>query len=645
MINCVSRGKEAPIELPKIGNKKPIVLSSQRFNKLLNNANQVEKLQAQKEIEEEQKYKEYLKEGSDQLVAHFKGNIQRTQDEKLAEIKANMEQKITKMQEDIHQSKENEERERSERLAKAQNLMEQLKPGPKDLHSAAMQSEVLRARNVQRNINKEFEKAIKRQECMDKLACEHQAFAFMQEDQLRQLEREQNMNTYKKEMLQTINESYKQRVEHKKQLIKEQQAIREAMDQEIKAQIEREKAIMEKKRASLRKNALEAMKMVEQRRLRERMTEEIEDRLCCVYNLGKLDMDVVKKEEEAKKLIYGEEKKQEMQAQFFRCIQAKTDAAEDERVRRDISRMQLKFTAEEQEKIRKDKAAKQARIEAYMRELQQQKEVKRRAEEEKRYDMATRFKNCEVNRLFEEAQQQKRLTQIKETRASLKEQLELKKRVENEDKELMRPTCEDNKEEREDKYFFEYARNLMEDAHKKDRPLYPFVKVVQQYKRERGIDCERKTPRHLVTQVNIGTRPPIECKTNVDHLSATLVNKPKPTQLKAAHDSSTEAMHISKSVPIGKETLAMGKMERSAKDSILENCLKISELIAADAKKTGNDDKEKCDNRLVDCLKPSNRMAQLKKDDDCESLLNSGKVRYSLGELKKMNQFPSTKEQ
>uniref|UniRef100_A0A034VQ59 Uncharacterized protein n=1 Tax=Bactrocera dorsalis TaxID=27457 RepID=A0A034VQ59_BACDO len=96
MLNCTSRGKEAAIELPKVGNKKPIVLSSQRFNKLLNNANQTDKLRAQKELEEEQKYKEYLKEGSDQLVAHFKGNIQRTQDEKLAEIKAHMEEKITK---------------------------------------------------------------------------------------------------------------------------------------------------------------------------------------------------------------------------------------------------------------------------------------------------------------------------------------------------------------------------------------------------------------------------------------------------------------------------------------------------------------------------------------------------------------------
>ncbi|XP_004524991.1 golgin subfamily A member 6-like protein 6 [Ceratitis capitata] len=637
MINCASRGKEAAIELPKIGNKKPIVLSSQRFNKLLNNANQTEKLRAQKEIEEEQKYKEYLKEGSDQLVAQFKGNIQRTQDEKLAEIKSHMEEKLTKMQEDFHRSKENEERKRAEKLAKAQNIMEQLKPGPKQLHSAAMQSEVLRARNVQRNINKEFEKAIKQQECMDKIVCQQQALGFMQEDIERQMERQKNMNTYKKEMLQTINETGKQRADMKKQIIKEQQAAREAMDQEIKAQIEREKAIMEKKRAALRKNALEAMKMVEQRRLRERMTEEIENRLCTVYNLGKQDLDAAKTQSD-KKPTPEVEKKQEMQAQFLRCIQAKTEQEDEERVRRDISRMQLKFTAEEQEKIRKDKAAKQARIEAYMRELQQQKEAKRRADEEMRYEVATRFKNCEMNRLFEEAQKQKRLATVQDTRKTLKEQMEQKKRLEKEDQEVLRTSCESKNDEREDKFFFEYARNLMEDAYKKERPLYPFVKVVQQYKRERGIDCERKTPKHLLSQVNIGVRQPGDSKAGGDHSAIK-----SQSSSKLMPSSGTENMSTTKSPTVGGEKIE--QPQKSAKDCILENCLKITELIAADAKKTGGNYNDKCEPGIVDCLKPSTHLAEAKKANNCDTLLSSGKVRYTMLELKGMNQFTMPRAQ
>lgn len=146
-------------------------------------------------------------------------------------------------------------------------MIEQLKPGPRELHTAVLQSEVLRARNVQRDINEEFKKAIKKQECESKMMCQGQAMSWIQEEQQRLAERQKNANLYKQELLQTINENQKQRAEQKKQQIKEQQVARETTDADIKAQIEKEKAMLDKKRATLRKNALEAMKMVEQRRL------------------------------------------------------------------------------------------------------------------------------------------------------------------------------------------------------------------------------------------------------------------------------------------------------------------------------------------------------------------------------------------
>lgn len=147
-------------------------------------------------------------------------------------------------------------------------MVEKLKPGPRELHTAVLQSEVLRARNVQREINEEFKKSIKKQECQSKMMCEGQAMSWIHEEQQRLAERQNNENIYKRELLQTINENQRQRSEQKKQMIKEQQAARESSDADAKAQIEKEKAIMEKKRATLRKNALEAMKMVEQRRMR-----------------------------------------------------------------------------------------------------------------------------------------------------------------------------------------------------------------------------------------------------------------------------------------------------------------------------------------------------------------------------------------
>lgn len=168
---------------------------------------------------------------------------------------------------DYEQAKENEAQKRKEKIAKAEQIIERLKPGPRELHSAVLQSEVLRARNVQRSINEEFEKATKKQEQENKKMCNDQALNWIGEEQQRLNDRQKNTMAYKKELLQTINENQKTRFEQKKLMIKEQQAAREATDMEIKAQIEKEKAIMEKKREALRKNALEAMKMVEQRRL------------------------------------------------------------------------------------------------------------------------------------------------------------------------------------------------------------------------------------------------------------------------------------------------------------------------------------------------------------------------------------------
>ncbi|KAI8118892.1 hypothetical protein FF38_11014 [Lucilia cuprina] len=559
---------------------KPIVLSSQRFNKIINNATTTDHSKALAEAEEIQKYKEQLKAGNDELVAQFKGNMQRTQEQKLQQIKEQMDKKTKQGIADYEQAKENEAQKRKEKIAKAQQIMERLKPGPRELHSAVLQSEVLRARNVQRSINEEFEKVAAKQERETKKMCNEQALSWIGEEQQRLSERQKNTIAYKKELLQTINENQKQRYEQKKQMIKEQQAAREATDLEIKAQIEKEKAIMEKKKEALRKNALEAMKMVEQRRLRDRMVEEVEDRLCCVYNTGKSQLDALRAEQ-TKKLANEQQLKIEAEVKKLNNIEDKSKALESERVRRDITTMQLKFTAEEQEKVRKDKAAKQARIEAYLKEMEQQKEAQRKLDEEKRFEMAQRFKNTEVNCIFNEKQRAEKLRQFQDVRSQLNKQIEENKTQKLAEKQAA-ISCSDNSVEKEHKFFLEYARNLMEDAQQKGRPLYPFVKVVHQYKRDNQIDCDRKVAKHLQSNVPIGEK----------HLNTQLTSE------KTDEDR-----------------------QDSTRESILQNCLKINEIIKADSSQQENKTATEID------ITPK---------DDCALHLH---LRYSMDELKKMNQF------
>lgn len=176
---------------------------------------------------------------------------------------------LNTVKESYEQAKENAAQKRSEKIAKAQQMLERLKPGPRELHSAVLQSEVLRARNIQRSINEEFKKAIKLQESETQKRCENQGMSWINDEQRRLAERQKNTNSYKQELLQTISENQRQKAEQKKQMIREQQTARDNIDSEMRAQIAKEKAIMEKKKAVLRKNALEAMKMVEQRRLSE----------------------------------------------------------------------------------------------------------------------------------------------------------------------------------------------------------------------------------------------------------------------------------------------------------------------------------------------------------------------------------------
>lgn len=77
-----------------VSNRKPMLLSSQRFNKIVNNAKSTDRSKSLAEAEVERKNKEKLKLGSDELVAQFKGSLQRTQEQKLHQIKEQRDNKI-----------------------------------------------------------------------------------------------------------------------------------------------------------------------------------------------------------------------------------------------------------------------------------------------------------------------------------------------------------------------------------------------------------------------------------------------------------------------------------------------------------------------------------------------------------------------
>jgi hypothetical protein len=74
-------------------------------------------------------------------------------------------------------------------------------------------------------------------------------------------------------------------------------------------------------------------------------------------------------------------------------------------------------------------------------------------------------------------------------------------------------TCEMNKarnafnkaydDDKSDEKFFDYAKDLMDEAIKKNRPIKPIEEAVKVYKIRQGIDIKQKTRPHEISNVPI----------------------------------------------------------------------------------------------------------------------------------------------
>lgn len=77
-----------------------------------------------------------------------------------------------------------------------------------------------------------------------------------------------NRDVYKQEILKNIQDREREKHDSSRKNLTFEKAMRERTEIYHKSQIEKEREILQRKREALRKNALEAMQMVEQRRLR-----------------------------------------------------------------------------------------------------------------------------------------------------------------------------------------------------------------------------------------------------------------------------------------------------------------------------------------------------------------------------------------
>lgn len=130
-----------------------------------------------------------------------------------------------------------------------------------------MLSEVLKGRNIQRSIQKEFETAEKERIDKENARQVNEVLPWMVEDMKRLNDGKKNRDTYKHEIYRNIQDRERTKCESNRKNLTFEKAMRERTENYHKTQIEKEREILQRKRETLRKNALEAMQMVEQRRM------------------------------------------------------------------------------------------------------------------------------------------------------------------------------------------------------------------------------------------------------------------------------------------------------------------------------------------------------------------------------------------
>lgn len=158
---------------------------------------------------------------------------------------------------------------------------------------------------------------------------------------------------------------------------------------------------------------------------------------------------------------------------------------------------------EVQAQERKEKM-KQGRIEDYSQSLHAaSKRMTEKKEEEKEY-----FKNRVMNdKISFEHMRMRKESQAKKTRETVEgfksaaEELRQQQRIEKlEDKKRFN---DDYDRDTTDQKFFDYAKDLIDDASKKNRPIKPIMQAIEDFKNRRCIDIVKRTRPHEISNVPI----------------------------------------------------------------------------------------------------------------------------------------------
>lgn len=256
---------DAEISGPAKCRGKSVVLSGAKWSGIIGQLKRGEP-EAQ-QLEQQRQYEEYLKKGSRAITKGWDNTAAKLEEKKVAE-KLRQQKEIQEEGEARYKElKERDDKKRMEQVAVAQQMIDKNKIGQRQLDSAFMFAEVLGTRQYQRNIRAEEAAQAKERrlvECSENLAAAEQTAAELREIALQQA---QHRNGYKRQLFEQIQSDKARRQQMAETTAADERKYRENEEREMQAQLEMEQLMLQRKKETQRQNALEAMKMAEQRRM------------------------------------------------------------------------------------------------------------------------------------------------------------------------------------------------------------------------------------------------------------------------------------------------------------------------------------------------------------------------------------------
>lgn len=163
---------------------------------------------------------------------------------------------------------------------------------------------------------------------------------------------------------------------------------------------------------------------------------------------------------------------------------------EDEGIRRTVEEFQAKLKFKDQAKVEERRRIKQMQIKNHLDDLAREKIRKQRQENELKRDIENRIQNDQVNVEFDRQKRLETLNRVKEHRRVIMEQIE-ERQQRDQEKDYSDLVCLNEMNATEDKAFFNYANELVTEAKQKDRPIYPLIKVVDDYKKTNNLNSNK----------------------------------------------------------------------------------------------------------------------------------------------------------